>query len=183
MSGRGDRVAERRVHHDDAPGGGGRYLDIIDADTGAADHLQPLGLLEDFRGGLGGGADRKPIVIADDLGEFFLVLAEIGLEIDIDAAVLEDLHGGGRQGIGNENLGFGHFGIFLKMRRRPGRSAAWRGEPGPILPDAGYGSRGRAAKGRLPGTTIERTYAAFGSAALVSANAQSIHCVSSATSF
>src|SRR3954447_13153308 len=28
-----------------------------------------------------------------------------------------------------------------------------------------------------------KTYAAFGSAALVSANAQSIHCVSSATSF
>src|SRR6266404_2861084 len=59
-------------------------------------------------------------------------------------------------------LGLDILGFSLKMKRRPGRSAAWRGEPGPKLPDGGYGSRGRAAKGRLPGTTIERTYAALG---------------------
>jgi hypothetical protein len=34
-----DRIAERRVHHDDALGGGRRDLDIVDADAGAADHL------------------------------------------------------------------------------------------------------------------------------------------------
>ena len=109
--GGGDRIAERRVHHDDALGRGGGNLDIVDADAGAADHFQPRRLLDDFRGRLGGGADREAVIIADDLGELFLVLAEIGLEIDLDAAILEDLHGGGRQRVGNENLGFGH-GVF-----------------------------------------------------------------------
>ncbi len=42
-----------------------------------------------------------------DLGKLVLVLAEVGLEIDLDAAILEDLHGGGREGIGDENLGMG----------------------------------------------------------------------------
>jgi hypothetical protein len=36
-----------------------------------------------------------------------LVLAEIGLEIDLDAAILEDLHGGGEEGVGNEYAGHG----------------------------------------------------------------------------
>ena len=43
-------------------------------------------------------------------GELVFVLAEIGLEIDLDAAVLEDLHGGGGQGIGDQN--FGHCTIL-----------------------------------------------------------------------
>ena len=47
--GGGDRIAERRVHHDDALGGRGRNVDIVDADAGAADHLQVLGALEDLR--------------------------------------------------------------------------------------------------------------------------------------
>ena len=108
-----DRIAERRVHHDDALGGGGRNLDIVDADAGAADHLQPGGLVDDLRGRLGGGADRKAVVIADDLGELVLVLAEIGLEVDLDAAILEDLHGSGRQRVGNENFGLCHL-VYLK---------------------------------------------------------------------
>ena len=66
-----------------------------------------FGLLEDLRRHLGGGADREPVVVADDFGELVLVLAEVGLEIDLDAAVLENLHGGGRQRVGDENLGHG----------------------------------------------------------------------------
>ncbi len=65
-------------------------------------------LLDDLGGHLGRRADREPVIIADDLGELVLVLAEIGLEIDLDAAILEDLHGGGRQRVGNENPGLGH---------------------------------------------------------------------------
>ena len=103
--GGGDRIAEGRVHHDDALRGRGRDIDIVDADAGAADHLQVLRLLEDLRRHLGGRADREAVEIADDLGELVLVLAELRLEIDLDAAILEDLHGGGRQSIGNENLG------------------------------------------------------------------------------
>src|SRR6266540_3684892 len=49
------------------------------------------------------------VVIADELGELLLVGAELGLEIDLDAAILEDLHGGGRERIGDEDFG-GHDG-------------------------------------------------------------------------
>ena len=48
-----------------------------------------------FGGDLGGRADGEAVIIADDLGELVLVLAEIGLVVDLDAAVVEDLHGGG----------------------------------------------------------------------------------------
>src|SRR5262249_7463243 len=47
-------------------------------------------------------------IVADDLGELVLVLAEVGLEIDLDAAILEDLNGSGRQGVGDENARGGH---------------------------------------------------------------------------
>ena len=60
-----------------------------------------------FGGHLGGRADGETVVVADQLGELVLVLAEAGLEIDLDAAVLEDLHGGGRQRVGDENFGHG----------------------------------------------------------------------------
>src|SRR5689334_18432263 len=80
--------------------------------AGAADHFQPCRLLDDLGRGLGGRTDRKAIVMADDLGEFFLVLAEIGLEIHLDAAVFEDLHRGRRQRIGNENFRFFHDSIL-----------------------------------------------------------------------
>ena len=108
MLGGGDGIAEGRVHDDDALRRGGGNLDIVDADAGAADHLQVRGLFEDLGRHLGGGADGKAVIIADDGGELILVLAEVGLEIDLDAAILEDLHGGGGQGIGNENAGSGH---------------------------------------------------------------------------
>ena len=104
-----DRIAERRVHHNDALRGGRRYFDVVDADTGAADHLQLLCFLDDLRGRLGRRADRKAVVIADDLGKLILVLAEVGLEVDLDAAVFEDLHGGRRERVRNENFGFGHW--------------------------------------------------------------------------
>ena len=38
--GGGDRIAERRVHHHDAPAGGGGKVDVVDADAGPADHLE-----------------------------------------------------------------------------------------------------------------------------------------------
>ena len=72
---------------------------------------------------LGGGADREAVIIADDLGELVLVLAEIGLEVDLDAAILEDLHGGGGQRVGNENFGFGHW-MFLDLPEEGRRRCA-----------------------------------------------------------
>jgi hypothetical protein len=44
-------------------------------------------------------------ILADQRGELLFILAERGLEIDFDAAVLEDLHGGGRQSVGDKYTG------------------------------------------------------------------------------
>ena len=102
MFGRGDRVAEGRVHDDDAATRGGRDIDIVDADAGAADDLQVGRRLDQLFGRLGGRADGEAIILADDLEQLFLVLAELRLEIDINAAILEDLDGSFRQRVGYE---------------------------------------------------------------------------------
>ena len=91
-------------------------VDIVDADAGAADHLEVLGLLEDLGRDLGRGADGEAVEIADQLGQLILVAAELGLEIDLDAAILEDLDGGGGQRIGDENLG--DHGASRRLRQR-----------------------------------------------------------------
>src|SRR5204863_296763 len=76
---------------------------IVDPDAGAADHLQLPALFENFRRDLGGRADREAIELADQFGEPVLVGTELRLEIDLDAAILEDLHGGGGKSIRDEN--------------------------------------------------------------------------------
>ena len=151
--GGGDRIAERRIHHDDAARGRRRNVDIVDANAGAADHLQVFGLFEDLRRHLGGRADGETVIVADGGGELFLVLAERGLEIHLDAAILEDLHGGGRQCVGNKNLGHGD--NFLK--RLDGFAPFRDGRQQP-------------------------RHAALGSAALASAKAQSSQGVSASMS-
>ena len=104
--GGGDGIAEGRVHDDDALGGGGPHIDVVDADAGAADHLELGGGGDDLLGGLGGGAHREAIVVADDLLQ--LVLGEADLHVGGDAALLEDVDGGGRELIGNEYAGGRH---------------------------------------------------------------------------
>ena len=103
MLGGGDRVAERRVHHDHAAGRGGWNIDVVDADAGAANDLQFLRALEQLRGDLGRGANGEPVIVADDLGEFFLV--ESRLDVDLNAARLENGDGGRRKLVGDENAG------------------------------------------------------------------------------
>ena len=95
MFGGGDGIAERRVHHDDAFRRGGGNIDIVDADAGAADHFQLCRAFEQFGGDLGRRANGQAVELADDPGE--LVLVEAGLEVDFDAALLEDGDGGGRK--------------------------------------------------------------------------------------
>src|SRR5213595_2479944 len=99
MLGGRDRIAERRVHYDDAFRGRGGNVDIVDANAGTADYLQVLRLLQNLRRHFGGGADCESVKAADDLGELLLVGAEFRLEIDLDPAIHEDLYGGGREGI------------------------------------------------------------------------------------
>src|SRR5262249_36758045 len=96
MFSRRDRIAERRVHDDDTAARSSRDIDIIDADTGATDNLEVLGGFDDLLRHLGGGTDGKTIIVADDFEQLVLVLAELRLEIDFDAAITEDLDGGFR---------------------------------------------------------------------------------------
>ena len=66
MLGGGDRIAERRVHHDHAARGRGRDVDIVDADAGAADHLEVGRGVEQLGGDLGRRADGEAVIVADD---------------------------------------------------------------------------------------------------------------------
>jgi len=120
----GDRIAERRVHHDDAARRGGGNVDVVDADAGAADHFEPRGAFEQFRCHLGRRSDREAVIIADDPGEFLFV--EAGLHVDLDAAFLEDRDGGGREFVGDENAGCHQMTSeipFSRLREKVARSA------------------------------------------------------------
>ncbi len=63
----GDDVRLRRVGDDDAALGGRLDVDVVDADAGAPDHLQVVGLLDQVRGQLRGRADQDRVVVADPL--------------------------------------------------------------------------------------------------------------------
>ena len=102
---RGDRIAEGRVHHHDPGGGGGRDVDVVDPDPGAADDLQIAGGGDDVLVRLGVGANDQAVVVADDLDQ--LVLGKSGPDISIDAALAEDFDGGGAEAVGDKNAG--HF--------------------------------------------------------------------------
>ena len=69
-----------------------RDVDIVDADAGASDHLQPRRRLKQLGGDLGGRADRQAVIVADDGGEF--VLVDPGPEIHFDATFPKDCDGG-----------------------------------------------------------------------------------------
>ena len=103
MLGGGDRIAERRVHHDHAASGGGRNVDVVDADARAADDFQFRRALEQLGCDFGVGANGEPVIVANDLGE--LLFVETRFDVDLDAALLEDRDGGGGKLIGNENTG------------------------------------------------------------------------------
>ena len=107
MFGGGDRIAERRVHDDDAARGCRRNVDVIDTDARAANDFQVFGLFKDLRRHLGRRANSKAVKVRDRGCELLLVLAQCGLKIHVDAAILEDLHGRRRERVGNEHFGHG----------------------------------------------------------------------------
>ena len=135
MLGGGDGVAERRVHHHDAVRRRRLDVDIVDADAGATDDFQVLRLRQHLGRDLGRRADREAVVVADDgaqLGGF-----QAGLEVDVAAALGEDLDGARRQLVGDQNLGFAISELRLVLGERHSSGAImihektrhWSGAP------------------------------------------------------
>ena len=63
--GGGDRVRFGRVGDDHAAAGGSRDVDVVDAGSGPADHLEPLAALDQLGGHLGRRADQDRVVGGD----------------------------------------------------------------------------------------------------------------------
>ena len=77
-----DDVRLGRVRDDDPAPGRGRHVDVVHADAGAADHLQPLGAVDQLGGHLRGRADQDAVVVADPLAQ--LVLVPVDAEVDVE---------------------------------------------------------------------------------------------------
>ena len=105
MLGRGDGVAERRVHHHNAMRRRRLQVDIVDADAGAADDLELLCRFEYFGGDLSRRTDGEPVILANDLEQF--LLGKPGLHIGFDTAFFENGNCGGGQFVGDQNLDHG----------------------------------------------------------------------------
>ena len=106
MFGGGDRVAERRVHHNDALHRCSGNVDIVDADPGAADNFQVGRFLDEFFRQLRRRTDSETIILADDFAKFFGCFA--GDDIDVTAALAENLFGFRVHLVGNEYAWFCH---------------------------------------------------------------------------
>src|SRR5690606_20904609 len=118
MLGGGDRVAEGRVHHDDALPRRRRNVDIVDADAGAANHLEVGRRSDQLLGHLGGGTNGEAVILADYFEHLLLVGTDIGKIVDLDAAILEYLHGRRRKLVGNE---YARHGLVLALATEAAR--------------------------------------------------------------
>ena len=67
----------RGVRDDDPATRGRLHVDVVDPDTCAADHLQPLGPVDQLRGDVGGTSNDDRVVVGD-------LLLEWRVEVDID---------------------------------------------------------------------------------------------------
>ena len=79
LRGRGDRRLGR-VRDDDSAAGGGFDVDVVHPHSGAADHLEPLRVLEQVRGKLRRGADHDRVIGADLAGE-----VAVRVDVDVEA--------------------------------------------------------------------------------------------------
>ena len=103
----GDHVAEGGVHHDDTLFRGRILVDVVRPDAGPRNHLQVGRVCENLVGYFRCGPDREPIIVADHGCELVFVFAEVGLEIDVNAAVFENLNRSVREFVGDKHFG-GH---------------------------------------------------------------------------
>ncbi len=82
--GRRDDRRLGRVRDDDAPPGRGLDVDVVDPDAGAADHLQPVGALEELGGQLRRRANDDRVVVADPVLE-----RRVAVQVDVEALLEE----------------------------------------------------------------------------------------------
>src|SRR5581483_9957302 len=126
--GGGDGVAVGRVHDDHALGGGGLDVDVVDADAGAAHHLEAVGGSKHLLRHLGGRAHGEAVVALDGFLE--LVLAQAHFHVRLDAALLEHGDGGGGELVGDEYAGHGYFSCTLSSRKPRQRLSGTQPTPG-----------------------------------------------------
>ena len=96
--GGGDDGRVGRVRDDDPAARRRLDVDVVDADAGAADHLQPLGALDQVGGQLRRRADHDRVVAADDLGE-----RRVAVLVDVEARA-QQLDAGGGDRLPDEDL-------------------------------------------------------------------------------
>ena len=83
---RRDGVAAGRVHDHDAPLRGGLDVDVVDADAGAPDDLQPGRRRQGLRGHLGLAPDDQRVEFADPRDQ--LVLLETSARLHLKMGTL-----------------------------------------------------------------------------------------------
>ena len=101
--GGGDRVRFGGVGDDDAAAGRGGDVDVVDAGAGAADHLEPLGALDQLGGHLGRRADQDRVVAGDRVAQLLVGHLEPEVDVEVlaqqvdagvgDLLLDQDLHG------------------------------------------------------------------------------------------
>ena len=102
MLGRAGRVAGRGVHHDDPLPSGGRQVDVVDADAGPHDHLEPLLPFEQFGGELRGRANDDAVRLVESFADLFG--RQAGADVDLDAGLFaQQLQPCGGKVVGNQN--------------------------------------------------------------------------------
>ena len=101
--GGGDRVGVGGVHDDHPAAGGLVDVDVVDADPGPADDLEPVTGLEHGGGDLGVGADDQGVVVDDGGGQ--LRFGQAGADVDRDVGgCLEDGETVGAELVGDQHV-------------------------------------------------------------------------------
>ena len=117
------------VDHQDAQLGGRLDVDVVDADAGAADHLEPAAGGEQLAGDLGRAAHHQGVEAGDQLGEPRPLRRRSALERSAPEAA-EDVQAGGVEGVGDQDAMHGAVlaGRWIDLRpapRRPARRTRW----------------------------------------------------------
>ena len=102
LLGRADDVARRRVDDHDAPGGRGRHVDVVEADAGPGDDLQPRGRRQRLGVDAGGAADQHRGGVGERRQQRRTVGAVDVAHLDL---VAEDGEHGRRELLGDEHDG------------------------------------------------------------------------------